>query len=57
MKKFSLPLAGKYGKLMKRSTHWRHQANEGKSGLEAETVRAHGTLHSLRSKQMLAVER
>jgi len=49
--------AGKYGKLTKRSTQRRHQANEGKSGLEAERVRAVGALGSLQSKQKLAAEK
>jgi len=48
--------AVKYGKSTKQSTQQRHQANEGKSGLEAERVRALGALHSLRSKKKLAAE-
>jgi len=39
------------------STRRHHQANEGKSGLEAESVRALGALHSLRSKKQLAAEK
>jgi len=38
-KKNLLPLpAGKYGELTKRSTLQHHQANQGRSGLEAELV-------------------
>jgi len=40
-----------------RSTQQRHQANEGKSGLEAERVRALGALRSLRSKMKLPAEK
>jgi len=40
-----------------KSTRRRHQANEGKSGLVAERVRALGALRSLRSKKKLAVEK
>jgi len=39
------------------STRQRHHANEGKSGLEAERVRALGALRSLRSKKKLAAEK
>jgi len=49
--------AGKYGKSPKQSTRQRHQANEGKSGLEAERVRALGALRSLWSKKKLAAEK
>jgi len=49
--------AGKYGKSTKQSTRRCHQANEGKSGLEAERVRALGALRSLRSKKKLATEK
>jgi len=49
--------AGRFGKSTKQSTQWRHQANEGKSGLEADRVRALGALHSLRSKKQLAAEK
>ena len=57
-KKKSSPLpAGRYGKSTKRSTQRRHQANEGKSGLEAERIRALGALRSLRSKKKLAAEK
>jgi len=45
---------GKYGKSTNRSTWRRLQANKGKSGLEAERVRALGVGHCLRSKQKLA---
>jgi len=53
---FPLP-AGRYGKSTKRSTQGHHHANEGKSGLEAERVRALGALRSLRSKKKLAAEK
>jgi len=43
--------AGKYGKSTKSSTRWHPEANEGKSGLEAERVQALGELRSLRSKK------
>jgi len=56
-KTFSLLPAGKYGKSTKRSTQRSHQGNEGKSGLEAERVRALGSLCSMRSKNKLAVEK
>jgi len=57
-KKNLLPLpAGKHGKSTKHSTWRRHQANKGKSGLEAERVRAWGALRSLRSKKQLAAEK
>jgi hypothetical protein len=49
--------AGSNGKSKKRSTQWRHQANEGKSGLQAATIRALGALRSLRSKKKLAAEK
>jgi len=53
-----LPLpAGNYGKSTKRSTQRRHHANESKSGMEAERVRALGGLRSLRSKWKLVVEK
>jgi len=48
--------AGKYRKSMKNSTRQHHQANEAKSGLEAESVRALGALRSLRSKMKLSAE-
>jgi len=56
-KNFSPLPAGRYDKLTKRSTQRRHHANEGKSGLEAERVRALGALRSLRSKKKLAAEK
>jgi hypothetical protein len=56
-KNFSPHPAGRYGKSKKRSTQLRHQANEGKSGLEAERIRALGALRSLRSKKKLVVEK
>jgi len=52
-----LPLpAGRYGKSTKRSTQRRHRANEGKSSLEVERVRALGELRSLISKKKLSAE-
>ena len=54
---FSPLPAGRYSKLTKRSTQRHHQANEGKSGLEAWGVRALWALQSLRSKKKLAVEK
>jgi len=56
-KNFSPPPAAKYGKSTKKATRRRHQANGGKSGLEAEQVPASGALRSLRSKKKLAVEK
>jgi len=56
-KNFSPLPAGRKGKSTKRSTQRRHQANEGKSGFEAERVRALGALRSLRSKERLAAEK
>jgi hypothetical protein len=54
---FSPHPAGKYGKLTQRSTQQFHQANEVKSGLEAERVRALGALRTLRSKNKLAAKK
>jgi len=57
-KKIFTPLpAGRYGKSTKHSTKRRHQANEGKSGLEAERIRELGALRSLRCKKKLAAEK
>jgi len=57
LKRTNLPLlAARYGKSAKRSTQRHHQANKGKSGLEAERVPALGALCSLRSKKKLAAE-
>jgi len=56
-KNFSPLPAGKYGKSTNPSTRRHHQANEGKSSLEAERIRALGALRSLRSKKKLAAER
>jgi len=57
-KKNFLPLpAGRDGKSTKRSTQRCHQANEGKTGFEAERVRALGALRSSRSKTKLAAEK
>jgi len=55
-KNFSLCPAGKYSKLTKWSTQWCHQAIEGQSSLEAETVQPLGTLRNMWSKQKLAAE-
>ena len=49
--------AAEYGKSTKWSTQWRHQANQGKSSLEAERVRALGALCGLRSKKKLVAEK
>jgi len=54
---FSPLPARKYVKSTTQSTRRRHQANKGKSGLEAERVRALGALGSLRSKKKLAAEK
>jgi len=56
-KYFSPRPGGRYGKLAKRSTQRRHQANEARSGLEAERVRALGALRSLTSKKKRAAEK
>jgi len=56
-KHFSHLPGGKYGKSTKQSTQRRHQVKEGKSGFEAETVRALGAGLSLRSKQKLEAEK
>jgi len=56
-KNFSPHPVGKFGKSTKQYTHWRHQVNEGKSGLQAETVRVLGASRSLRSKKKLSVEK
>ena len=48
---------GKNGKSTKRSTQPRHQANQAKSGFEADRVHALGELRSLRSKKKLAAEK
>jgi len=58
LKKNIWPLPeGRYAKSTKHSTQRRHLANEGKSGLEAERIRALGALRSLRSKMKLAAEK
>jgi hypothetical protein len=49
--------AGKYRKSTKHSTRRRHQANKGKTGLEAERVRALGALCSLGSQKKLVAEK
>jgi hypothetical protein len=51
-----LPVA-RYGKSKKQSTQRRHHANEGKSGLVAERIRALGALRSLKSKKKLAADK
>jgi hypothetical protein len=56
-KNFSPLPAGKYVKLTKKSTIQHHQANDGKSCLEAERVRALGALPRLQSKKKLAAEK
>jgi len=56
-KNFSPLPAGRNCNSTKRSTQQRHRANEGKSGLEAERVRALGALRSLRSEKKLAAEK
>jgi len=57
-KKNCSPLpAGRYGKSTKRSTQRCHHANVGKSGLDAERVRALGALRSLKSKKRLVAEK
>jgi len=57
-KKNLTPLpAGKYGKSTKQSTQRCHRANEGKSGLQAERVRAIGALRSFRFKKKLVAEK
>jgi len=49
--------AGKYRTSTKRSTQWRHQANEGKSGLEAERVGALRVLRRLEFIKKLGAEK
>jgi len=56
-KNFSRLPAGRYGKSKKRSTQLRHQVNEGKSGFEAERIRAVGASRNLRSKKKLVAEK
>jgi hypothetical protein len=50
-------LTGKYDRSTKRSTQRHHQANEGKSGLEADRSQALGALRSLQSKKKIAAEK
>jgi hypothetical protein len=45
------------GRSAQHSTRRRHQTNEGKSGLEADRVRALGAFRTLRSKKKLAAEK
>jgi len=54
---YSPLLAGKNGKSIERSTKQLHQANECKNTLEAESVRALGEIHSLRSKKKLSAKK
>jgi len=54
---FSPLPAGKYGKSTKRSTQWRHQANECKGDLDAESIWALGASRSLQSKKKLVAEK
>jgi hypothetical protein len=56
-KKVSPLPAGNYGTSTMHSTHRRHQANEGQTGMEADRVRELGALRSLRSKKKLSVEK
>jgi len=57
-KQYFSPLpAGKYSKSTKMATRRRHQANEGKSGFEAERICTSGALRSLRSDKQLAGEK
>jgi len=53
----SLLPASTYGKWMKRSTRRRYQANDRESGMEADSVRAHGALCSLQSKKRLVARK
>jgi len=58
LKKKFIPLpASRYSKSTKRSTQPRHQANEGKSGLEAKRIRALGALRRLTFQTKLAAEK
>jgi hypothetical protein len=54
---FSPLPVGKSGKPTKKATHRCHQANESKSGLEAEQIWALAALHSLLSKKKPAAEK
>jgi len=49
--------AGKYGKWTNSSTPRRHQANEGESALETETLRALGAMRRAQSKKKLAAKK
>jgi len=55
-KNFSPLLAGVNGTSTNWSMQWRHQTTEGKSGLDADWVRALGALHSFQSKMVLAAK-
>jgi hypothetical protein len=48
--------AGKHGKSKKRATKQRHKSNQGKTGFEAERVRALGALRVLRARKRKAAE-
>jgi len=56
-KTFSQLLAGRYRKSTKWSTELCHQGKDGKIGLEADRVWAHGTLPSLRSRKKITAEK
>jgi len=56
-KNFSPLTEGIYAKSTKWSTQQHHHANEGKSGLKAERVRAVGAWRSLRIKKKLVAEK
>jgi len=56
-KNLSPLLVGRSSKLTKTFTGRHHQANEGNSGLEAESVWALGVLGSLQSKNKLSAEK
>jgi hypothetical protein len=56
-KNFSPLPAGRYGKSTQCSTQQRREANEGKSGLEADRIQALGALRSLTSELKLAAEK
>jgi len=54
---FSPLAADKYVKSTKQSTHWCHQANEGKSCLEVEKVQVLAAMRSLQSEKKLLAEK
>jgi len=49
--------AGTHGESAQKSTPQRHQANQGRSGWEAERVRALGAVRSLRSEKKLSAQK